>query len=836
MARLFFHKPRFAILDECTSGVTVEMEERFCTMVRDMGCTCVTISHRPALMAFHDIVLNLDGEGGWSLHEGHRALAVKDITGSNDKEEGEEEGHGRRDGRNEENSNKETSKEKKGHDVEEQEEGNHCSSSHMDDNQNASSLLLDKEIDKKVRSKDVNSLLAGMNITLAERPLLDDNQSYSEIVLASAPAANASPASSSFDPGVTLRPHSRSTASRWNSVLRILIGNDIRDSTVRLTTVTGVIILRTILQDRIANLNGRSVDLVLRQNLPGFVRLIGVSILQSAASSVLAPSLRHVADSLALTWRVRLTRAITQRYLSDKTFYTASHLAGMNDVDQRITRDVERLADDLSALIPTLMKPIVDITWFSWQLWRLTGRRGIFIAYAYTAVGYGCLRAVTPDFAKLLKREYYLEGAFRNAHTRLKTHAESIAFFDGGVKEGAAVTGAFASLTRHLASLIRLRWSYGAADEFFAKQLPHSTTWVLTLLYALEQKGDFGNTAFQGALVHNIRYLASVVTQCFSAVGELLAMPKRFAEISGCLNRVSELVDVIENAKALEAVTLEQQKKQSPSLVGNDTSGIGGTGSKPLSAISDDCIAFDNVDVVTPGGKVLVRALTFSVCPGQSLLVTGPNGSGKTSLFRLLGGLWPLTDDTVSAVHKPGSQLTPLDSADIYYVPQKPYATIGTLREQIIYPMSTSQARRRAMQKTGEEGEQELLDPAAALDAELEALMDVVRLKYLVDREGGWDAVREWGEVLSLGEQQRIGMARLFYHKPRFGVLDECTNATSVDVEEALYAHAEGLGITMVTITQRTALVKYHGRELKLVDGEGGWELREIRKMMHPKK
>lgn len=73
MARLFFHKPNFAILDECTSGVTVSMEQRFCEMVKDMGCTCITISHRPALMAFHDLVLNLDGEGGWSIHQGARS-------------------------------------------------------------------------------------------------------------------------------------------------------------------------------------------------------------------------------------------------------------------------------------------------------------------------------------------------------------------------------------------------------------------------------------------------------------------------------------------------------------------------------------------------------------------------------------------------------------------------------------------------------------------------------------------------------------------------------------------------------------------------------------------
>lgn len=53
------------------------MEERFCDLVRQLGCTCITISHRPALMAFHDIVLSLDGEGGWSLHPGHRSTEAR---------------------------------------------------------------------------------------------------------------------------------------------------------------------------------------------------------------------------------------------------------------------------------------------------------------------------------------------------------------------------------------------------------------------------------------------------------------------------------------------------------------------------------------------------------------------------------------------------------------------------------------------------------------------------------------------------------------------------------------------------------------------------------------
>ena len=68
MARLFYHKPKFAILGECTSAVTTDMEERFCAKVRSMATSCITISHCPALVTFHEVVLSLDGEGGWSVH------------------------------------------------------------------------------------------------------------------------------------------------------------------------------------------------------------------------------------------------------------------------------------------------------------------------------------------------------------------------------------------------------------------------------------------------------------------------------------------------------------------------------------------------------------------------------------------------------------------------------------------------------------------------------------------------------------------------------------------------------------------------------------------------
>lgn len=154
------------------------------------------------------------------------------------------------------------------------------------------------------------------------------------------------------------------------------------------------------------------------------------------------------------------------------------------------------------------------------------------------------------------------------------------------------------------------------------------------------------------------------------------------------------------------------------------------------------------VDVVTPTGKMLARQLSFSLQQGHSILVTGPNGSGKSSLFRILGGLWPLESGLIM---RPGFS-DALDTRDIFYVPQKPYTTIGTLREQVLYPTNVHSA---AAVCEGLTDSQRL----ANLDAKLDALMKVVRLSYLVQREGGWGATTEWGEVLSLGT---LDCARFF--------------------------------------------------------------------------
>lgn len=746
MARLFYHKPKFAILDECTSAVTIDMEERFCAKVRAMGTSCITISHRPALVAFHDVVLSLDGEGGWSVHY------KRDET--------------------------------------------------LADDENAMDVLTSLESNRQNDAMTVQRAFA--NVKKKSTIARSNSESYiSEIVRASRTLDRTT--TLPRVPQLQISP--RMLPLRIAHMLRILVPTVLDKQGAQLLAVAFLVVSRTWVSDRIASLNGTTVKFVLEQDKASFIRLIGVSVLQSGASSFIAPSIRHLTARLSLGWRIRLTQHLLKNYLRKNAFYKVFHMSGKSiDADQRITHDLEKLTSDLSGLVTGMVKPTVDILWFTWRMKLLTGRRGVAILYVYMLLGLGFLRSVTPDFGDLASQEQQLEGTFRFMHERLRTHAESVAFFGGGAREKTMVESKFEKLLNHSLLLMRKKWLYGILDDFVTKQLPHNVTWGLSLLYALEHKGDRSLTSTQGDLAHALRFLASVVSQSFLAFGDILELHKKFVELSGGINRLLELDEFLDAAQS------EHLTQTSLATEGN-------------SAHAEDTISFSDVDIITPSQKLLARRLTCDIVPGKSLLVTGPNGSGKSSVFRVLRGIWPIVSGRLmkpSQLYENGIEF----DCGIFVIPQRPYTCLGTLRDQVIYPLSREEAEIRAIKRDG--GHQTSAS-SNLLDMQLKDILEYVKLIYLLEREGGLNASLNWEDVLSLGEQQRLGMARLFFHKPKFAILDECTNATSVDVEEHLYKLASDLGITVVTSSQRPALIPFHALELRLIDGEGSWELRKIK-------
>ena len=232
-------------------------------------------------------------------------------------------------------------------------------------------------------------------------------------------------------------------------------------------------------------------------------------------------------------------------------------------------------------------------------------------------------------------------------------------------------------------------------------------------------------------------------------------------------------------------------------------------------------IRLEGVPIVAPAGQIhatgeqLIDEIDMIVHAGEHTIISGPNGVGKTGVARVIAGLWPVFRGLVSKPKR----------ADIFYIPQRPYLPMGTLRDQIIYPDSHADMVGKDIS-----------------DQDLEAILKIVRLEYIPSREGDWETKKEWKDVFSGGEKQRIGMARLFYHKPRYAILDEATSAVSQDVEALMYERAKAAGISMshflncnniqalLTISHRPTLLKYHQYQLRLGTGEDGygWELQQL--------
>ena len=197
----------------------------------------------------------------------------------------------------------------------------------------------------------------------------------------------------------------------------------------------------------------------------------------------------------------------------------------------------------------------------------------------------------------------------------------------------------------------------------------------------------------------------------------------------------------------------------------------------------------------TPGGEVLFRAMSFRVKPGEHTIIMGPSGCGKSSLLRVLAGLWPFEE---GRVFRPAAI-----GRGILFLSQRPYITEGNLRDQIVYPCSKGDV--------------------LMSDSELKALLVEVRLGHLVaERDDILDVGRNWAEILSGGEQQRLGFARLLYHSPRFALMDESTSAMDVELEGHCMRLAQSKGVTCVSVGHRPTLVQYHKCMLKL-DGCGGY-------------
>ncbi len=199
-------------------------------------------------------------------------------------------------------------------------------------------------------------------------------------------------------------------------------------------------------------------------------------------------------------------------------------------------------------------------------------------------------------------------------------------------------------------------------------------------------------------------------------------------------------------------------------------------------------IGLDRLQVDLPSGEPLVGADGFSLSGDQRTLIKGPSGSGKSTLFRAIAGIWPFGSGAVSVPA----------NASLMMLPQRPYFPVGPLHAAIAYPA----------------------EPAAFSADQLRAAVTAVGLPALAER---LDEENHWNRILSLGEQQRLGLARALLHRPQFLFLDEATASLDEPSEAMLYRLLEQAlpDTTIVSIGHRSTLDAFHQRDVELArDGD----------------
>lgn len=566
-----------------------------------------------------------------------------------------------------------------------------------------------------------------------------------------------------------------------------------------------ILIARTWLDVWFSGLNGSVVKAIVSRDRKKFIAKAVVEFgLMMWPISIVNNSLKFIISALALSFRERLTKYAHDQYLDGITFYKISNIDNrIQNADQLLTQDIDKFADNLSHLYSDIAKPLVDIVLFAYKLGEAIGGEAPFYMIGYFFLSGVALRALSPPFGKYTAIEQKLEGDFRFAHSRIIAHSEEIAFYNGAAREKEGVNSAFDKIARHVRKVYTMRFANGILDSVLVKYCATMTAYYLLArpvfdpAYATEHMGRV--SADPTKIVEDYSRNSGYLVNLSQAVGRLILAGRDLTRFAGYTSRVSELFDVLDDIKKGRYERTMVSKNDS-SAATNQSVNTNDLKGKVIT--QDGVIIFEKVPIVTPNNDVLVEELSFKVTKGTDVIIAGPNGCGKSSLFRILGDLWPLFGGTVTKPHP----------SKLFYVPQKPYLALGTFRDQVIYPDTKQQALAKGF-----------------TDQKLFELLSVVHLGYLVEREGGWDAVQDWADVLSGGEKQRVAMARLFYHRPQFAILDECTSAVSIDVEGIMYEHARQSGITLFTVSHRPSLIRYHEYLLRF-DGEGNYQFRKLGK------
>jgi vitamin B12/bleomycin/antimicrobial peptide transport system ATP-binding/permease protein len=505
-------------------------------------------------------------------------------------------------------------------------------------------------------------------------------------------------------------------------------------------------------------------------NAPEFFRQLGIFCILAGASMVMSVYAIYLQQMLQIRWRRWLTGRYLARWLADGTYFRMQ-LGGQatDNPDQRISEDLNLFTAYVMSLSLGLLTSAVSLASFMVILWGLSGPAAIplfgwgtvhipaylvWAALFYAGLGTWLTVKIGRPLVPLNFQQQRFEADFRYSLVRLRENAESVALYGGEGPELGVFRQRFARLFDNFWRIMKrrklLNWFTSGyaqaavifpvvvvAPRYFSKQIQ---------LGGLMQVID-AFTSVQGSLSFIISSYVDIAT--WSAVTQRL---------STFDTRMSDIADSL----------------CAPQEIRERREGKG--------------VAVKNLDLDLPSGAALLRGVSFEAAPGEALLVTGPNGIGKSTLLRALAGIWPFGRGEIR-----------LGAGRALFMPQRPYMPLGTLRDALTYPWPAD-------------------------DVPSDRLEDALEIAGLGALAGRLDETEDWPQQLSLGEQQRLAFARALLVKPDILFLDEATSALDESAESEFYRRLRRgpWKPTLVSVGHRESLKAFHDRMMDLASFKAG--------------
>ena len=544
---------------------------------------------------------------------------------------------------------------------------------------------------------------------------------------------------------------------------------DLRRRWLALTLLLALLVVATAVDVAFTEGNGAVMEALNQRSAPGFWgTAAGLSAIYLATLPLQFLN-TYGQQRFALAWRDRTTTALSSAYLAGRAYYRIETAGVIDNPDQRIADDVERAVGSATGLFFGFCASLLSLAAYVLVLFGISGTLVLTLLISTLAGNLVILRLVR-RLASLSFRQQGLEADFRYALMHLRSHAERVAFLRGEPRLRRLLGRRFGRVLVNLERVIRWRAFVGQGTGLYGFLMQFVPYLVLSGAY-------FGGRVSLGQLtVGSIAF-----GQVQAALSFLVDRADDFSGLFASLHRIGELRGVTDASP------------DGPPAPGAEVS------KTPPAAAA--LLRLEGLSVGSPDdGRLLVRRLDLSLAPGERLLISGPSGCGKTTLLRVLCGLVPAVE---------GRLLLPPPSTTMV-LPQKPFLALGSLRDQLLATWPEHSSGRPASPP-----------PFPPDDDRLRRVLRAAQLNTLIDRYPDLDVEADWDQVLSGGEQQRLGFARLLLGVPPLVLLDEATSALDLASEDHLYRLLLEAGTTLISVGHRPSLVAFHSRVLRL-DGRGG--------------